>query len=127
MEDRQCKGLCYNCDEKYVKADHYCEQNLFHIDVSSTPEIEDLDQEEPSEEETNEKPLLLPDTIEPVASNEEAIISRDALSSVSTMQIFKIKGYIKYHLLVVRIDSGSTHKFINRSKAIALHFIHSPS
>ena len=42
MEDWQCKGLFYNYDEKYVKG--YCcyEQSLFHMDVSSTPKVEDL-------------------------------------------------------------------------------------
>ena len=41
------------------------------------------------------------------------------------MQTLKIKGYIKYHQLVVLIDNGSTHNFINQSKVVALHiFIH---
>ena len=79
------------------------------MDVNSTPEMEDLGPKEPSEEETNEQTLPVPDTVEPASSTEESIISLHALSGVSTPQSLKIKGYIKYHQLVVLIDSGNTH------------------
>ena len=82
--DRQRKGLCYNCDEKYVRGHHCHEKNIFHIDVSTTPEIEYVDPYEPSVEDNNEQPVPVPDTVELVASIEEAIISPHALSSVST-------------------------------------------
>ena len=72
-----------------------------------------------------EKPLQLPNTVEPTTSLDEAIISRHASSGISTLQTPKIMGYIKHHKLVVFIDSGSTHNFINRSKVLALHcFLH---
>ena len=65
------------------------------------------------------------DIVEPTTSIEEAIISLNAFSCVSTPHTLKIKGYIKYHQLVVLIDSGSTHNFINQSMAWSLHiFIH---
>ena len=58
-------------------------------------------------------------------STKETIISLHALSSVSTPQTLKIKGYIKYHQLVVLIDNDNTHNFINRSKVKSLRiFIH---
>ncbi|CAF4283327.1 unnamed protein product [Adineta steineri] len=84
MVDSQCKGLCYNCDEKYVKGHHCREQNLFHIDANTTPEIEEMGLEEPCIEEINEQPFPVPDTVELAASIEEAIISLHALSCVST-------------------------------------------
>ena len=126
MANRQCKGLCYNYDETYVKGHRFHEQKCFHIDVNTTPEIEEMGLEEPSREEINGQPLLVPNTVELAASTEEAIISLHALSGVSTPQNLKIKGYNKYHQLVVLIYSGSTHNFINRSKAQSLHiFVHS--
>ena len=125
MADRQCKGLCYNCDEKYVKSHYFHEQNIFHIDVNATLEIEEMGLKEPSMEEINEQPLPVPDMVELVASTKEAIISLHASSGVSTPQTLKIKAYIKYHQLVVLIDNDNTHTFINRSKAESLHiFIH---
>ena len=55
MADRKHKGLCYNCDEKYVH-DHCCrEQNLFHIDVSTNPKMEEVGLEEPSMEDIIEQ------------------------------------------------------------------------
>ena len=51
--------------------------------------------------------------VELASSTEEAISSLHALSGVSTPQTLKIKGYIKCHQLLVLIDSGSTHNFIN--------------
>ena len=76
-------------------------------------------------EEINQKPLPVLDIVEPAISTKEAIISLHALSGVSTPQTLKIKNYIKYHHLVVLIDIGSTHNFINRSKVESLHiFIH---
>ena len=121
MEDRQRKGLCYNCDEKYVKG-HCCrEQNLFHIDVCPTPEMKEVGPEEPSVDEINEQTLLVPDIVEPAASIEESIISLHALLGVSTAQTLKIKGYIKYHQLVVLINSGNTHNFISLSKVEAFY------
>ena len=57
MEDRKQKGLCYNCDEKYVKGHRFQEQKIFHMDANSSPVFEDLGQEEPSEDEDTEQPF----------------------------------------------------------------------
>ena len=40
---------------------------------------------------------------------------------ISAPQTFKSKGYIIHHPLVVLIDSGNTHNFINRSKVKVVH------
>ena len=48
--------------------------------------------EEPSMVEIDEPHLLVPDTVELVASTEEAIISLHALSGAPTPQTLKIKG-----------------------------------
>ena len=42
MKDWKHKGLCYNYDEKYVKENHCQGKKFFHIDVNSTPKIEDM-------------------------------------------------------------------------------------
>ena len=87
--------------------------------------MDEVGTKEPSMEEISEQPLLVPDTVELVASTKETIIFLHSLSSVSTPQTFKINYYIKYHQLVVLIDSGSNHNFINQSKAQSLPiFIH---
>ena len=64
MENRKRKGLCYNCDEKYVWGHRCREQKLFHIDASTTPEMEEVGLEEPSVEDINEQPIPVPDMVE---------------------------------------------------------------
>ena len=57
--------------------------------------MEEVGPKEPSVEEINEQPMLVPDTMELSDSTEEAIISMHALSGISTPQTLKLKGYIK--------------------------------
>ena len=47
MENRKHKGVYYNCNEKYVTGHHFREQKFFHIDVSTTPKMEEVGPEEP--------------------------------------------------------------------------------
>jgi hypothetical protein len=124
IADRQRKGLCYNCDEKWVKGHRCREQKLFHMDVNVSVTVDEVSPKEISEEESEQTPPI-PDIVDPANSQEEAIISLHAISGIQTLQTLKIKGYIKYHQLVVLIDSGNTHNFINRSTTVALHiFVH---
>jgi hypothetical protein len=51
----------------------------------------------------------------------ELVISLHALSGISVPQTLKVKGYIKHRLLVVLIDSGSTHNFIHHSLGDEIH------
>jgi hypothetical protein len=82
--------------------------------------MEEVGLEQPSVEEINEKIVPALDMVELFSSTGEAIISLHALLGVSTPQTLKIKGYINYHQLVVLIDNGSTHNFINISKVESL-------
>ena len=54
MEDRKRKGICYNCDEKYVWGHRRPEQKFFHIDVNTTPRMKEDDPEEPWVDDINE-------------------------------------------------------------------------
>jgi hypothetical protein len=53
------------------------------------------------------------DLVTPPVELEEPVISLHALAGISTPQTLKIKGYIKHRLVMVLIDSGSTHNFIH--------------
>ena len=53
-------------------------------------------------------------------------ISCHALARISTLQTFKIEGYIKKKKVTVSIDSGSTHNFIHNKLAKFLNcFVYS--
>ena len=87
------------------------------MDFSALITVDEVIPEEPLEEEESEHTPPIPNTVDPTNSQEEAIISFHSLSGISIPLTLKIKGYIKYHQLVVLIDNGNTHNFINRSNA----------
>eukprot|EP00253_Pinus_taeda_P027980 PITA_27980 len=52
---------------------------------------------------------------------DEPVISLHALAGISSPQTLKIRGFIKHRLVVVLIDSGSTHNFIHQKVVEAVH------
>eukprot|EP00253_Pinus_taeda_P029117 PITA_29117 len=113
MAERRKKGLCYYCDEKYSPGHKCKEPKFFQIDAtnySSSEEAPPLEELEEAEED-NQKDNV-PD---------EPVISLHALARISSPQTLKIRGFIKHRLVVVLIDSGSTHNFIHQRVAEAVH------
>lgn len=47
------------------------------------------------------------------ATLDDPVISLHALVGIYSSQTLKIHGFIKHQLVVVLIDSGSTHKFVH--------------
>jgi len=92
MENRWCRGHCYNCDEKWVLGHKCKEKKLFQIDVTSPPTFKELTLEETQDtkEETPSHTTL--DTGEPEIQQEEPLIYLYALSSISSPQTLKIRG-----------------------------------
>jgi gas vesicle protein len=108
LEEIKEKGLCFNCDSKYIKG-HKCGENkLFYIDC----EEEDKQEQEPSQDENVE--AISPEELTPT-------ISCNALAGISTPQTLKIEGYIKKKKVIVLIDSGSTHNLIHYKLAKSLN------
>lgn len=96
-----CKlGLCYNCDELYVRG-HKC-PHLFYLEVTDyVVEPED------------DEPLADTAAAEPAAFEPETpMISLHAIAGIhteDTMQLYIMVGNEKF---VALLDSGSTHNFI---------------
>jgi hypothetical protein len=119
MVERQLKGLCYNCDDKYFTGHKCKEQNLF---MAISEDISKEDVETPlvseSHETTDITPPLYPPEVEPV-------ISLNALTGFFAPQTLKLIGYIKHRKVIILVDSGSTHNFIHRRIAQETHcYIH---
>ncbi|XP_055960653.1 transposon Tf2-1 polyprotein [Mercurialis annua] len=92
MEERRAKGLCFNCDEKF-EIGHRCKK-LFWLEVL-------VEEDEPDDE--------------------EPAISFHAISGTQTTQTMQVEGIINGFPLLVLIDSGSTHSFVNEALIHQLH------
>jgi hypothetical protein len=116
MVECQLKGLCYNCDEKYVHGHKSKEQNIC---MAISKEVSEEDVEAPlvsvSPKPTNMTPPSDPPEVEPV-------ISLNSLTGFSAPQNLKLIGYIKHRKVIILVDSGSTHKFIHRRIAQETNF-----
>jgi hypothetical protein len=102
MDERQIKGLCYNCDDKYFPGHKCKEQDIF---MAISKDISEEDVETPlvskSPETTDITPPLDPLEVEPV-------ISLNSLIGFSTPQTLQLIGYIKHRKVIILVDSGST-------------------
>ena len=95
MEDRRSKGLCFNCDEKYVSG-HRCKR-LFYIESA------DDDEED---------------------NGDNLHISLLAITGVRTSDTMQLVVRVGERELVALLDSGSTHNFISEEMAaqVGSHF-----
>jgi hypothetical protein len=106
MVERQLKGLCYNCGDKYFPGNKCKEQNIFMVVT------EDLSKEDVVVLTMEE--LTLPSDLTPSSDppNVDPMISLNSLTSFSATQTLKLSGYIKNRKVIILVDSGSTHNFI---------------
>jgi hypothetical protein len=82
LEESKEKGLCFNCDNKYIKGHKCGEKKLLYIDC----EEEEEQKQEPYQDED----------VEDISSEEmNPTISCHALARISTPQTLNIEGYIK--------------------------------
>jgi hypothetical protein len=114
--ERQLKGLCYNCDEKYFPGHKCKEQNLF---MAISKDILEEDVETPLVSESLESTDITPPLDHPEV---EPVISLNALTGFSAPQTLKLIGYIKHRKVIILVDSGSTHNFIHHRIAQETHF-----
>jgi hypothetical protein len=108
MDERQLKGLCYNCDDKYFPKHKCKEQNLF---MTMTEDLFEEDVVVPPMEE-----LPLPSNLTPPSDplDVDPLISLNALIGFSAPQTLKSNAYIKNRKVIILVDNGSTHNFIHR-------------
>jgi hypothetical protein len=107
MAEHQLKGLCYNCDDKYLLGHKCKEQNIF---MAISEDIWEEDFETPLVSESPKTTEITP-PLDPVEV--ELIISLNSLTGFSAPQTLKLIGYIKHRKVIILVDSGSTHNFIH--------------
>eukprot|EP00253_Pinus_taeda_P013528 PITA_13528 len=117
LEEKIAKGVCYSCDNKYIKGHKCVEKKLFYIDCE---EEEEKEQERSKEEDILQEQSLYKEEMNPT-------ISCNALARITTPQTIKIGGHIKKKKVIVLIDSGSTHNFIHCKIAKEFNFFLYPA
>jgi hypothetical protein len=107
MVERQLKGLCYNCDDKYFLG-HKCKEHKFFMAMN-----EDASKDEAVVSPVDELPS--PSELTPPFDPPEVelVISLNDLTGFSSPQTLKLIGYITNHKFIILMDSGSTHNFIH--------------
>ncbi|CAL1391412.1 unnamed protein product [Linum trigynum] len=94
MHRRRQAGLCFNCDEKFTPTHRCAKPRLM---------------------------MLLDDEEEEAIEVEEAEVSFHAITGRTGGKTMRVWAQVGRTRLVVLIDSGSTHNFINNKTAEALH------
>ena len=114
MEERKKKGLCYNCDDKWAPR-HKCKQTtLFLLEGVEVPS------------DSNHNDQYVEDNMEVCKGRRqdeetEPKITLYALVGSPTPGIIKVKGRANSVSLVILVDSGSTHNFIDAAVVSVLH------
>lgn len=99
---RKSKGLCFTCGERWSK-EHKCATSVQLQVVQELLDIIQTDNEESSEPEA--------------VSEEEEVklmaISQQALNGTESNRSIRLRGWIQGFELLMLVDSGSTHSFID--------------
>ncbi|XP_026459427.1 uncharacterized protein LOC113360095 [Papaver somniferum] len=112
---RKDKWLCYNCDEFYRQG-HRCKtQQLFMLILDD--EIEDSTLVSPTDSTVSS----------PTTSDSNIEISLHALTGHVVHDTIRILGHLKSHPILVLVDTGSTHSFIDSNIVKKLHIHTSPT
>jgi hypothetical protein len=103
---RKANNLCYACGEKYEPGHQEVCSKRQKPQVNALA-INDLDKEEITEDMLNQ--LAIEDTL----TQDFCQLSLNALSSKDTDNSIKLKALVNSKIMLILLDSGSSHSFIN--------------
>jgi len=108
MREHHEKGRCYNCDERWHHA-HVCKSPKLYLLHGHEVTFEDVN-DNPSFEIVEPLELVTEPIIQEVVEPE---ISLHAILGSIAPKTMRLVGWIHNHRVVILIDFGSTHNFIN--------------
>ena len=92
--------MCFKCNEKFTKGHQCKKKQLYVLDGDQ----EDSDQE-PIQEKKNEKVLEQEGDLQ---------ISINAITGSVSYRTIRVHGLVRKQKVVILIDTGSTHNFLNQ-------------
>ncbi|XP_035551066.1 uncharacterized protein LOC109020622 [Juglans regia] len=112
-DEKRKKGLCYHCDEK-CNPNHNCKKAKVYL-LQGVGELE-------ATEETAEEITMVADTPSEGDSKQKGVvvepeISLNAITGTPSSKTMRLKGWIGCIQVVLLVDSGSTHSFVDPSIA----------
>jgi hypothetical protein len=123
QQERQCKGLCFNCDEPYVRG-HVC-QRLFYL--HNDDYVGDVAPAEVATATVSQPPVVaLPDPDPETAPTSAPHVSLHALAGVCTENAMVLHVTVEGQQLVTLLNSGFTTNFINTELCARLQLATSP-
>lgn len=100
FNEKRAKGLCFKCNEKWSKGHECKKKQLFALEGDG----EDLKSDQEGEEESDG---------EQEKEEEELQISLNAITGSVSFRTMRVRGNVKKRLMMILIDSGSTHNFLS--------------
>ena len=118
MEERRKKGLCFNCDEKFQPGHHCKSAKLFLLEglypfqaPSSNVQLMELNDNEMFVCPTPN--VFHVESVETESHMAEAKITLYALLGSPSPGTMRIKGKISGYWVVILLDTGNTHNFLD--------------
>lgn len=117
IQERRAKGLCYNCDDKFVRG-HKCKSKQFLLLRSEEPDVAFhegfLDAPTAMDPPPDPGPTPLPQTqtVDPPIDGAHFQLSQAALIGPPSPKTLRVQGQIHELLVTVLIDSGSSHNIM---------------
>jgi hypothetical protein len=105
MQKRREKGLCFSCNERFTPGHRCAIKQLFVFDAENGGDYDGM----------GDKPAL--EQIEEEASDVEPQIFLHALTGYTGPRTMRVAGRIGCRKVLVLIDNGSTHNFIDQRLA----------
>jgi hypothetical protein len=112
MRERRQRGLCYNCDEKWNPS-HKCQTPKIYLMHGMEVLGEEKGEDVYYDSSTGEEMIQLPE----IQECTDPEISLYAISGSLSPKTMRLVGKLKNQLVVILIDSGSTHNFIDPAVA----------
>lgn len=106
VEDRRANGLCFYCDEKYSPTHNCPRKKLFSMEIRMIEgeNIQDVSKEAWVTPDLEEQPKLLQ-------------MSIHAVTGEKACETLKVTGYVGKTPILILVDSGSSHNFLDEKLA----------